>query len=216
MVCGSRSLGGLRVVETVLRWVVAATALVVLAALIHGVTRAQGRAPGRATGAASRVLRGPVEALIGLAILIVGVLLWRPLPLEPPELQRPWWSLVGALLAIAGLALVLWGRLTLGDLYDVSSVAGARLRSSHRLIESGPFAYVRHPMYVGVEAAAIGGLMLYRTWSLAFLAVAFVGLVLRAAREDELLRLEFGEEWEAYRRRVPAWLPRLGRSGGSR
>ncbi|HZP97210.1 MAG TPA: isoprenylcysteine carboxylmethyltransferase family protein [Candidatus Limnocylindria bacterium] len=204
--------GSGELIALALRWLVAGVALVVLAALVYGVIRAHVGPPGRTTRAASLVLRGRVQVVISLLLLAVSVVLWRPLPVEPSDPLRPWIDATGALLALMGLALVLWGRLTLGHLYDVSSVGGVRLRPSHRLVTEGPFRYVRHPMYVGVELAAIGGLLLYRTWTLAFLTVAFLGLVFRAAREDEALQLEFGEEWTAYRLHVPAWLPHFRRS----
>jgi len=121
-------------------------------------------------------------------------------------------ELAGAVLAATGLGLVLWGRLTLGRLYGVSSTLGARLHADHRLITHGPFAHVRHPMYLGIETASFGGLLLYRTWTLVFLTVAFLGLMMRARREDELLRLEFGARWEAYRQQIPGWLPRRRRT----
>ena len=46
----------------------------------------------------------------------------------------------------------------------------------------------------------VGVLLVYRTWTTAFLTVAFLRLAPRARREDELLRLEFGARWEANRR----------------
>jgi protein-S-isoprenylcysteine O-methyltransferase Ste14 len=116
---------------------------------------------------------------------------------------------LGVVLYFPGLAFVLWGRLTLGRLYNVSTSLGAPLYTDHRLITHGPFAIVRHPMYLGIGAAAVGGLMIYRTWTLVFLAVNFLGLAVRARREEQALVAEFGEEWRAYCRRVPAWIPRL-------
>ena len=68
--------------------------------------------------------------------------------------------------------------------------SGSALGRSHlvvRLITHGPFAHVRHPMYVGIEVAAVGGLLLYRTWTMVFLTIVFVGLAVRARREDEVL-----------------------------
>lgn len=94
-------------------------------------------------------------------------------------------------------------------MYDVSSAAGARLRQNHRLITTGPFAHIRHPMYVGIELASFGALLLYRTWTVVFLLVAFAGLTVRAHREDEILLQEFGDEWRNYAAAVPAWFPRL-------
>jgi protein-S-isoprenylcysteine O-methyltransferase Ste14 len=157
------------------------------------------------------VLRPLAEALIGVGFFGVCVLLWRPLPIEPSDLARMGSDVAGAALGMAGLALVLWGRLTLGRLYGVSSTSAARLYADHRLITHGPFAHVRHPMYLGMEMASFGGLFLYRTWTAVFLCVAFLALVIRARREDELLELEFGDKWKAYRKWVPGWLPWKGR-----
>ena len=197
---------------SVLRWVVAAAAGLVLVGLVEGVVRSHRRPPGRATAGAERVLRPGVEAAIGVGFFSVCIVLWRPLPLEPRDAIRIGLDVAGAVLAATGLGLVLWGRLTLGRLYGVSSTFGARLRADHRLITHGPFAHVRHPMYLGIETASFGGLLLYRTWTLVFLTVAFLGLMMRARREDELLRLEFGARWEAYRQQIPGWLPRRRRT----
>ena len=62
-------------------------------------------------------------------------------------------------------------------------------------------------MYVGILLASAGGLFIYRTWTLVFALVAFLGLVLRAQREEQALAVEFGDEWEAYCQRVPRWIP---------
>jgi protein-S-isoprenylcysteine O-methyltransferase Ste14 len=59
--------------------------------------------------------------------------------------------------------------------------------------------------------AAFGGVLIYRTWTLAFLAVNSLFLVIRARREEQALAAEFGAQWEAYCQRVPAWMPRFRR-----
>ena len=68
-------------------------------------------------------------------------------------------------------------------------------------------------MYLAVITAGIGGLLLYRTWAMLLFAVAMFGLIVRARREEEALSAEFGAIWEAYGRRVPAWLPHRLRKG---
>ncbi len=99
-------------------------------------------------------------------------------------------------------------------MYNVSSSMGAQLYADHRLVTHGPFAIVRHPMYLGVILASAGGLLIYRTWTLLFTTVSFLGLVLRARREEEALAAEFSEQWEEYRRRVPAWILHILRRHG--
>jgi len=182
---------------------------VVLAAIFVGLARASRRPRGRATGQARAFLRWPVYVLLGLAYFGLCFLLWQPLPLALPASARIAALVVGSLLYFPGLALVLWARLALGQMYNVSSgFFGVQLYADHRLVTHGPFAIVRHPMYAGIILASLGGLLIYRTWTLVF-ALTLFGLVLRARREEQALAAEFGEEWEAYRGRVPGWVPRI-------
>jgi protein-S-isoprenylcysteine O-methyltransferase Ste14 len=66
-------------------------------------------------------------------------------------------------------------------------------------------------MYTGLFLAAAGSLLIYFTWT-AILFVLFAPLTCVRARHEELaLKAEFGEEWQVYCRRVPAFMPRLWR-----
>ena len=196
-------------VEQWVRWAGAVAVAVVLAAIFAGLAQASRRPQGRATGQARAFLRWPVYLLFGLAYFGLCFLLWQPLPLALPASARITLLIVGALLYFPGLALALWARLALGHMYNVSSGCfGVQLYAGHRLVTHGPFAIVRHPMYTGIILASLGGLLIYRTWTLVF-ALTFLGLVMRARREEQALAAEFGEEWEAYRRRVPGWVPRI-------
>jgi protein-S-isoprenylcysteine O-methyltransferase Ste14 len=95
-------------------------------------------------------------------------------------------------------------------MYNVSSAFGNQLYSDHELVTSGPFALVRHPMYLGALIAGVGGVLLYRTWA-ALLAIAHVAVFfVRAGKEEQALAAEFGETWRRYAQRVPAGLPVLG------
>jgi protein-S-isoprenylcysteine O-methyltransferase Ste14 len=118
--------------------------------------------------------------------------------------------MLGSLLYFPGMALVLWGRLSLGQWYNVSSGFGVQLYEDQRLITHGPYAYVRHPMYLGLVLAAVGGLLVYRTWTVAFLlSNALMVLLVRGRREEQALAAEFGEQWQEYCRRVPFVIPRI-------
>jgi protein-S-isoprenylcysteine O-methyltransferase Ste14 len=94
-------------------------------------------------------------------------------------------------------------------MYFVSTGFGAQLFSDHQLVTGGPFAIVRHPMYVGLITAAFGSLLIYQTWTTLAFAVFALFLLLRARREEQALAAEFGEQWQDYCRRVPAFIPRL-------
>jgi protein-S-isoprenylcysteine O-methyltransferase Ste14 len=96
-------------------------------------------------------------------------------------------------------------------MYFVSTSFGAQLYADHQLVTRGPFALVRHPMYLGLISAALGSLLLYQTWTALAYALFAPFVLLRARREELALSAEFGEQWREYCRRVPAFFPRLGR-----
>ena len=199
----------LDIIESGVRWAGGGAALVCLMFALAGMARGLHRPRGRTTGLARKVLRLPAYLLLSVLFFGMCFLLWRPLPLALVVSGRIVALALGALLYFPGLALYLWSRLTLGEMYNVSSSMGAQLYADHRLVTHGPFAFVRHPMYLGVILASAGGLLIYRNWTLVFTTVSFLGLALRARREEQALAAEFGEQWEEYCRRVPGWMPRI-------
>jgi len=182
--------------------------LATLALAIWRMLGSVSRPAGREIGSGARLLRAPILLLMTLAFAVGMVWLWRPLPVVLPMAGRIVCLALGALLYFPSLGLYLWGLRTLGVMFAPSSGFGVRLRAEHRLITTGPFAFVRHPMYLAVITAGIGGLLLYRTWAMLLFAMAMFGLTVRGRREEQALAAEFGPAWEEYRRRVPAWLPR--------
>jgi protein-S-isoprenylcysteine O-methyltransferase Ste14 len=118
---------------------------------------------------------------------------------------------IGALLYFPGLSLVLWGRLTLGKNYFVSTGLGAQVFVDQQLVTSGPYAIIRHPIYVGVLLAAWGSLLIYATWTTVYFAVFGPLVLLRSKREEAALAEEFGEQWQVHCKCVPAFLPRRRR-----
>jgi len=202
----SESLGAF---ERQARRIGALALLITLSTILWGVFQGLRRPAGRTAGQPERIMNARAYFAIGIPYFGACALLWRPLPLTLSHPARIAALILGALLYFPGLALVLWGRLTLGRMYNVSSSFGAQLYADQELVMHGPFAYVRHPMYLGILVASFGGLLLYRTWTLVFTTLNFLGLIVRARREEQALAAEFGEQWEAYCRKVPAWLPRL-------
>jgi protein-S-isoprenylcysteine O-methyltransferase Ste14 len=201
--------------EIWLRYTGGAAAFLVLAVLLSGIRRGLSRPTGRSTGAGASLLRSRIFYIV-LSALFFGscYILWRPIPLDLPAPVRTIALILGAILYFPGLMLVLWGRLALGKFYNVSSSLGAQLYADHQLVTAGPFSRVRHPMYLGLILAALGGLLLYLTWTTFFLAIVSPGLILRARREETALQAEFGERWAAYRDQVPGWVPRRARPEG--
>lgn len=194
--------------EATVRRVGALTALVGGMVVLPGLV-ASARADGRSVGRPEAVLSPVRLSLVSLGWFGAATLLWRPLPLRLQARERLIFLLAGAPLCLTGLALAIGARLALGGSYRVASTFGLRLAPKHRLVTSGPYSIVRHPMYVGLVMAAIGGLLLYRTWATLLFVVQLPSLFARARLEDRALAAEFGPEWSAYRDRVPGWFPQV-------
>ena len=200
----------LDLIEGLVKWIGGLTAVATLGVIFYGIWRGLHRPVGSTTGEFPGLLRKPAfYILASLGYFGLCYLLWRPIlpDLSPPA--RALALILGALLYFTGLALIVWGRLALGKLYFVSTSHAAQLFIDHQLITHGPFALVRHPMYLGILLTGLGGILIYRTWTFVFLALNFLGLILRARREEQALAEEFGDQWRGYCKRVPRWLPRF-------
>ncbi|MFI2206200.1 methyltransferase family protein [Streptomyces sp. NPDC020192] len=121
-----------------------------------------------------------------------------------------WWPplrLLGLLPLAAGAAVILqaYARFALEGLGTPAPVA-----PPERLVVSGPYRYVRNPIYLAVVAVLAGqGLLLARPVLFAYAAGAWaVSLAFVRGYEEPRLVCRFGSEYERYRRAVPAWWPR--------
>jgi protein-S-isoprenylcysteine O-methyltransferase Ste14 len=199
--------GTLHMVESGLRWLGALAGLGTLALALLAMVRSVRRPAGREESGARLALRLPILLAATLAFFAVGAWSWRSLPWQPEAAWRLVLVILGSLLLFSGCLLYLWGLRTLGRMFAPSSGFGVRLHLGHQLVVAGPYAIVRHPMYLAVVMAGWGSLLLYRTWATLGFAVMMLGLVVRARREERVLQDEFGNRWREYAARVPAWLP---------
>ena len=96
---------------------------------------------------------------------------------------------------------------TLGKEWSIT----ARLVEGHKLATSGPYAYVRHPIYAGMLGMLVATGLAISHWIalLAALLIFFIGTIIRVRSEDRLLREAFGEQFENYAQRVSAIVPGL-------
>jgi protein-S-isoprenylcysteine O-methyltransferase Ste14 len=131
--------------------------------------------------------------------LAVELILWRtPAPLA--------WPMVAA--AVAGLLFTWWARIHLGRLWS-SSVTR---KADHRVVDTGPYGLVRHPIYTGIIVASMATAALRGT-ALAWLGMAVMtaGWVIKARLEEQFLRQQLGAaDYDEYARRVPMLVPFAG------
>lgn len=145
--------------------------------------------------------------MISVAGMVALLIVTRPTgPLSTPlwQLGMPGeWALVG--LTAAGFALACWARLALGRLWS----AGVERKADHRLVDDGPYAIVRHPIYTGLIAAALA-LALVKATPLALIGLLLttIGFTIKAQLEEHFLAAELGEaDYADYKRRVPMLVP---------
>lgn len=138
-------------------------------------------------------------------VLVAQPLIWPGLTLQ---LQTPWGYAVQLLgITLAGLALVLngWARLRLGVFY----AQRAELQPEHRVIDDGPYAWVRHPIFSAYFLVSTGLLLVVP--SLTMLAAAVYTYVLftqTALRDEQLLRAQLSG-YAQYMAETPRFFPRL-------
>ena len=200
----------IQLLESIIQWLGGLFAYSTLALVLYGIWRGTQRKAGRTTGRTGYFLRSFWFYLVSAGLFFsIAYFGWKPLPWVLPPSARFWMVIVGALLYFPGMAFTLWGRLALGKNYFVSTGFGAQLFEDHQLITSGPFAIVRHPMYVGLILAAMGAVAIYMTWTTLYFALFAPLTLVRAKREEHALAEEFGEQWRDYCKRVPAFIPYL-------
>ena len=121
----------------------------------------------------------------------------------PQQGQLSWF---GIGLTWLGATVAVWARYCIGEFWS----ARVTLKEGHQLIRSGPYAFVRHPIYTGILLATIGTAVVVGEWrgigAVVLLLAAHSG---KALREESLLTREFGEEYANYRRTTGFLFPRL-------
>ncbi len=87
----------------------------------------------------------------------------------------------------------------------------ARTRSDHELIRGGPYAHIRHPIYLGMLLFLFGLAVALGHWVQLIVAVPvfLIGTSIRTRIEDGLLEQSFGDAFRSYRSSTPAFIPRL-------
>jgi len=108
-----------------------------------------------------------------------------------------------------GLLFTWWARIHLGRLW--SSSVGRK--ADHRVVDTGPYGIVRHPIYTGITLASLGTAAMRGT-NVAWLGagVMTLGWYVKARMEEEFLRDELGAEaYGSYAHRVPMLIPALRR-----
>jgi protein-S-isoprenylcysteine O-methyltransferase Ste14 len=156
----------------------------------------------------THTVTGPRVWLYRFLLVGGGVLLnyWPSYRLHLPRLWHV--GLRGAdilaCLTLVGFAFAWWGRIHLGSLWS-----GAVTRKpDHRVVNTGPYRLVRHPIYTGILFACLVSAIAAATWLtlLGFVAIV-AGFWTKARLEEGFLTEELGPDYAAYSRHTPMLMP---------
>lgn len=150
---------------------------------------------------------GWLRVSIGIGVILGVVFLRSSLgrAIDPHVLPRTVpVRVVADVVGVAGVVILLWARTILG-----SNWSGAvTLKENHELIQRGPYAYVRHPIYSGLMLLGLGTAIHYATLGgFVLLVLCWVGFAEKMRQEEQLMTEHFPDRYPAYRARVKAIVP---------
>jgi len=113
-------------------------------------------------------------------------------------------QLIGGVLCVAGLFVTFWARRTLAGNWS----SDVTFKQGHELTKTGPYRFVRHPIYTGLLLMCLGSALdigYVRAWL--GLLLVFLGFWIKLKQEETLLLRHFPEAYPAYRKEVKALVP---------
>ena len=148
--------------------------------------------------------------LLNSAILVAGVYLIFARWIGVPALDRELYevtvpiAVAGLVAVVAGVAFSIWARLMLGGNWS----SAVTVKENHELVRSGPYRFVRHPIYTGILLGMLGSAV-QRGWVHCFVGVLLCVLSfwLKSQIEEQFMVQSFGEQYERYRHEAKALVP---------
>ena len=115
-------------------------------------------------------------------------------------------GLLGFVAAVTGMSLAVWSRIALGRYWSDKVI----LQTGHQLIRTGPYSYMRHPLYSGVLLAVLGtALVLGEGRGLLAFAIPLVNYAIKARWEERILAERFGPDFDTHLRSTGFLFPRF-------
>jgi protein-S-isoprenylcysteine O-methyltransferase Ste14 len=163
---------------------------------------------GRGYAAARRrywILRLAAAALI----IILAVRLGRRASFSgmvfSPDIFRPPPALgwAGAALTAIGIGLAIWARVNLGRNWSPRPA----VKEHHELVTTGPYAYVRHPIYTGITLAALGTALTGNIIGIVTFVVISITFPWRINKEEKIMLELFPKQYPEYQKRTKRLVP---------
>ncbi len=110
---------------------------------------------------------------------------------------------IAATISVIGVGVAVWARVHLGRNWSPRPA----VKEQHELVTSGPYAYVRHPIYTGLILMAFGTALTGSIWGIGVLVAASLVFISRIGREEKIMRELFPNEYPEYRKRTKRLVP---------
>jgi protein-S-isoprenylcysteine O-methyltransferase Ste14 len=119
-----------------------------------------------------------------------------------------WLRWLGFALGLLSVVFWTWTQIEL----DTQWSAQLQLTQDHHLVATGPYAFIRHPLYAAMFGWAVSLVLLTANWIfLAMAVLSIAGTIRRVPQEEEMMIEAFGDEYKAYMQRTGRFFPRLGK-----
>jgi protein-S-isoprenylcysteine O-methyltransferase Ste14 len=115
----------------------------------------------------------------------------------------PWRAAVGLVLFLLGLSFAIWARVHIGRNWGTPMTQ----KDDPELVDSGPYRYVRHPIYSGILVAGVGTAVALNWFWLAVVALAAVYFIYSATVEERYLAEQLPDRYPTYRRSTKMLVP---------
>ncbi len=117
-----------------------------------------------------------------------------------------WTNALGIAVTVAGIAFAMWARVYLGGNWS----SAVTVKVDHQLIRTGPYRWVRHPIYTGLISALVGtAIVRHQVRGVIAVALVYCGFKLKSKIEERTMTATFGAQYEEYSRTTGAIVPRL-------
>jgi protein-S-isoprenylcysteine O-methyltransferase Ste14 len=114
--------------------------------------------------------------------------------------------LAGSAFTWMGIGLAIWARYHLAEYWS----ARVTIKEDHKLIRTGPYARLRHPIYTGLILATIGTAMVIDRWRCVVgVCLVVAGYCFKAKKEESMLTQQFGDAFREHQERTGFLIPRF-------
>jgi len=127
-----------------------------------------------------------------------GAVFFRGIFMPPPALG---WA--AAAFTAIGIGFAIWARVYLGRNWSPRPA----VKEHHELVTTGPYAYVRHPIYTGIMLAMLGSALIGTIFGIVMLIVISINFALRIGKEEKLMLELFPSQYPEYQKRTKRLVP---------